>query len=63
MHTAREHVLFGPGHPAPCPVKRKRLELTRTDTFMHPAGVEDELALLARILPEEVLSRFATRVD
>jgi hypothetical protein len=54
---------FGASHFAPCPIVLKGLKHVLANAFAHPAGVEDNFALLSSILTIQVLTRFFIRVN
>ena len=45
-------LLFSTSHFATCPIVLKRLECAGTNTFVDPARVKNDLALLTGILAE-----------
>ena len=57
------YALFLPSDLAPRPIVDVRLQRPRFDAFVYPVRVQDYLALLAGILPIEILSGLLVRID
>lgn len=57
------YALFLPSDLTPRPVVDVRLQRPCFDALVHPIRVQDYLALLAGILPIEILTRLLVRID